>query len=131
MGISIIQDWELLYWILIIPLTWSRYSLRELLIGGSMLNILISCILSGYDYYLQTNKRSWSSIDLDIHCTWVSTLDLFFIFSIEEVYLIFPKATSQVATSLMFNFPSGNFPKVRLGGAAGCIGAERFGYRIS
>ena len=41
----------------------------------------------------------------------------------------FPKAFSQVATSQGCNFPSGNFPKVRLG-VAGC-NAARMGYGSS
>ena len=44
------QSWKLLCWILKIPNDWSRNPLCALLIWGSMLNLYISVIPSGYNY---------------------------------------------------------------------------------
>ena len=66
--------------ILIIPIAWSRYLLRTLLIWRSVPNLFIlviptfrvrlTCGISNQDLVnLQINKRSRSSIDLDLHNT--------------------------------------------------------------
>ena len=56
-----------------IPIVWSRYSLRALLIWVSILNLYISVLPPGYDVYHadKTNlQNKWSrNIDLDIHKT--------------------------------------------------------------